>query len=372
MEKEFHFLQEIREQPDALRRTLSELDGDLRGLAERLAPVIQQVVFVGCGDPHMLSIAAVYAFEKWAKVKAEAVEAAEFVYYRSELIDSQTLVVLVTSSGKTVKVIDAARIAARKGAPTFALTNLPDGPITKETGTVIQTRAGWSDSFSTKQTVTALAALYALALHWSEVKGSLPPEEITALRSELYERVPEMVCQTLELQESMHALADEFLQARIFTFIGSGPNLSTALLSAAKMKENSQSTAEASNLEEYAHLHHLSLRDGDPVFLLTARGPLDERNRLICEHVEAHGGRLVVVGTEQQQAEWKDIPARYIAVPDHTEMYGPLVAWIPLQFFSYFVSTGLGRNPDRPPKRGPMDFIQKIIYTSMLEGWDQR
>jgi glucosamine--fructose-6-phosphate aminotransferase (isomerizing) len=53
-------------------------------------------------------------------------------------------------------------------------------------------------------------------------------------------------------------------------------------------------------------------------------------------------------------------------------MFGPLVAYVPLHLFAYFTAVGKGRNPDRPPDRGPMDFLQKIIYTSMLDGWFDR
>ena len=162
----------------------------------------------------------------------------------------------------------------------FALTNLVPSPITAETDQVIQTQAGWSDSFPTKQTTAALALLYALALHWAEAGGSLPAAEIAALRRELYEELPGKVETALALEPEMQALAQQYLQARIFAFIGSGPNWATAQLGAAKMKETSQSYSEASNLEEYAHLHSLSIKDGDPVFVLTTPGPVGERSRL--------------------------------------------------------------------------------------------
>ena len=138
------------------------------------------------------------------------------------------------------------------------------------------------------------------------------------------------------------------------------------------MKETSQSRSEATNLEEYAHLHSLSLRKNDPVFVLARTGHYGIRDRLICQHIRSNGGRLVVIGHYRDQALWKEIDVTYVAVPNHREMFGPLVAWIPLQLFAYFTAIGKGRNPDRPPERGPMDFLQKIIYTSMLDGWFDR
>jgi hypothetical protein len=44
MQKEYHFIEEIREQPDALRRSLAAADADLRDLALRFAPQVDRVI----------------------------------------------------------------------------------------------------------------------------------------------------------------------------------------------------------------------------------------------------------------------------------------------------------------------------------------
>lgn len=372
MPKEYHFLKEIRQQPEAIRKSLEHADPQLHELARRYAGQVKRVILVGCGDPYLLGLAAVYAFERWAGLPAESIEAAEFAMYRHQQINQHTLIVLITSSGKTVKVIDAARLAAQRGAPAFALTNLNPSPITAETDQVIQTQAGWSDSFPTKQTTTALAVLYALALHWAAATGAMPAAEIAALRQALYVGVPQAAEQALALAPQMEQLAQQHLAAPIYSFIGSGPNWATALLAAAKLKETSQSRSEATNLEEYAHLHSLSITANDPVVVITAPGQIGERSRLICQHITSNGGRLAVVGPAQERELWAELEVAYCQVADHDEMFGPLVAWVPLQLFAYYVALGKGRNPDRPPERGPMDFLQKIIYTSMLEGWFER
>jgi len=370
--KEYHFIKEIRQQPQAIRESLAHAEPILQTLVQQQAQQVKRIIFVGCGDPYMLGLAATYAFEQWANLPAESIEAAEFAMYRHNLVDPQTLVVLISSSGKTVKVIDAARLSAQRGAPTVALTNLTPSPITAETGQVIQTQAGWSDSFPTKQTTTALALLYALALHWAEATASLSADNLLALRQELYRDLPNAVQAALNLEPQMQKLAQTHAGAPIYSFIGSGPNWATALLGAAKMKETSQSRAEATNLEEYAHLHSLSLTEGDPVFIITAPGPIGQRNRLVCQHIKNNGGRLVVVGPATEKAQWDELAVDYCPVGDHSEIFGPLVAWIPLQLFAYHVALNKQRNPDRPPERGPMDHLQKIIYTSMLEGWFDR
>lgn len=373
MAKEFFYYKEMLEQPQAIQRTLAETKDQITSLAARYARDIHQVLLVGCGDPYMLGQAAVYALENWADVKAEAIEAAEFALYRHRVLDAHTLVIAITSSGKTVKAVDAARLAKSSGAITLGLTNLVPSPICAEVDDVIQTRSTPSNSFPTLTTTIALAALFSLALHWAGVKKEIPLEQFNTLKRELMEDIPLTVEQALCLEPHMKILADRFINAPIFTFVGSGPNWPTAQLGAAKLKEISQVRSEAANLEEYAHLFSLSIQPGDPIFLITGDTPIDERNRMGAKFIQGMHGELFVVGPEKLKAGWDELGVQFIAVGDHNEMFGPIAAWIPLQLFAYHVSLGNGRNPDKPFNRGDMEpYIQKIIYTSLLDGWEKR
>ena len=373
MTKEYHFIQELREQPGAVRKSLAQTNTQLSEMARVYAKKIKRLILTGCGDPYMLSFAAAEALEEWAGIPAEVIEAADLTMYRNaSLLTSETLLILITSSGKTVKVIDAARMAAARGVPCFALTNRAPSPITDETRQVVQTQSGWSDSFPTKQTTSALAVLYSFALHLAELRETIPRAQIESLRAELFDQVPAAMGATLNLESQMQELANEYVSAPFYAFIGSGPNLTTALLGAAKMKETSQSKAEGSNLEEYGHLHALSLKDGDPVFVVTAPGKIGERSALIGRYIVANGGTPIVVGTQSEKSAWSQIQAKYVEVPDHSEIYGPLIALLPLQMFAYYTALAKSRNPDRPPERGGMGYLQKIIYTGVLEGWEKR
>ena len=374
--KEYHFIQEVREQPTVVRKTLEHLKPQLQELAQFYANRIDRIILIGCGDPYMLGIAAAYAFERWVGIPAESIEAAEFTSYRSHLVNERTLVILITSSGKTVKVIEAAQQAAQRRAPLLALTNLVPSPITAEitaeTDRVLQTQAGWSDSFPTKQTTTALGTLLALALYWSETVRYQPLELVNKLRNELFNQVPTSMTAVFQQEAQIESLALAYPDAAMYTFVGSGPNWITAMIGAAKIKETNQNRAIASNLEEYAHLHALPLKDGEPVFLITTPGPINQRNLLICRWIVENGGKPIVIGPPKERELWSSIDVQYVQVDDCNELFFPLIAVIPLQLFAYYVAIANNSNPDRPPERGGIGYMQKIIYTSMLEGWEKR
>ncbi len=100
----------------------------------------------------------------------------------------------------------------------------------------------------------------------------------------------------------------------MFTYIGSGPNFVTAQLGAAKMKEITQTQSEATNLEEYAHLYSLSIQPDDPIFLITADAPIDERNRMVAKFIQGMHGRLFVVGPQKMHSGL-EIDLRYDISP---------------------------------------------------------
>ena len=96
MNNEYQFIKEIREQPHKISESLMHADENLKDIAERYSQIIDRVIMVGCGDPYMLGIGATYAFEKWAQLPSESIEAAEFVSYRHNLINERTLVILLS------------------------------------------------------------------------------------------------------------------------------------------------------------------------------------------------------------------------------------------------------------------------------------
>ena len=83
-QKEYHFIKEIREQPAVIAASIQHADEALRAIAGRYGNQIERIIMVGCGDPYMLGLAAVYAFEQWARLPAESIEAAEFAGYRHD------------------------------------------------------------------------------------------------------------------------------------------------------------------------------------------------------------------------------------------------------------------------------------------------
>lgn len=371
MNKEYNFIREVRQQPDAVRKSLAIADQPLGSLAQEYAGKIDRIILVGCGDSHMLGIPAVYAFESWSNIPCEAIEAAELSLFRHTTVNERTLVILISSSGRSIRVIDAGSACSLKGAKLLALVNQVPSPLAEAAHEVIQTQAGPTNAYPAKTTTAAMGVLYALALHLAALAHSHLDQTISSLKHELYEQIPAAMAEALKLEDEMKALADRYVAAPIYSFIGSGANLGTALLAAAKMGETSQSLSRATNLEEFSHLHGYTIQENEPVFMLDGAGEIGERSRLMAANIVANRGKVLVVGTSKSRELWGELPDAYIQVPEHNEMFGPLVSWLPLQIFAYYIGIAKGRNPDKP-KRVGTDDVQKIIYGGILDGYSDR
>ena len=367
---EYHFIKEIREQPRALRETLQTEADNLRQIAHQLGGRIERVVLVGCGDPYFISWGAAYPLESLAGLLAIPVEGLEFRLHRSWLADERTLLIAISSSGKTIQVVESARLARGRGSPVLAVTNSPGSPVTEEADFTIITRAGPSYSFPTKTTLAALAVLTALALELAAVRGRIGDQERERLWAELSATFPDMVEEMLGTEAQMKALAERFGEGERFVFVGSGAGFATALIGAAKICETCRTLAEAHLLEEYAHLHIFSIQPGVPVFFVAHTSSLVPRSMQVAAYAARCGGCVLGLAPRESGDRWAEFGAEFVGLPTSSELLGPMAAMVPLQLFAYHLSQTKGLNPDRP-EGFDNSALQKMIYTSLLKGWEE-
>jgi glucosamine--fructose-6-phosphate aminotransferase (isomerizing) len=365
-----HFIREIYEQPEGLRQTLAESAPTTDALAHALAGRIDRVVLIGCGDPHFISYAAAHAFEQLAGLPATPVDALEFVLYAGDRLTSHTLIVAISQSGKTIQVVQAMRLARRAGALCLAVTNSPGSPVTEDAEAVLLIRCGLSLSFPTKTTTSALALLYRLAIALGRARGHLSADRASALLHEL-NTLPAHVETVLNLEPRLQKLVGDLSDCQHFSFISTGPAYTAALLGEAKLKETSQTRAEAHQLEEFAHVHLFALQSGDPLFFIAPTDRASARARELAAYALSYGARGVALVTEGDQSGWQALGAEVIELPTVEETSSPLVHVVPLQLFAYHLALAKGHNPDRPA-RFDNAAHQRLVYSALLEGWHER
>ena len=189
-----HFmLKEINEQPRAIRDTtlgrisfdtgqvfLDNLDlspEDIRNAA--------QITIAACGTSWHAGLAGKFMIERLARLPVDVDYASEY-RYRDPIPNPRAIGLLITQSGETADTIAAQNELIDKGPKTLAICNVVGSAITRRANGTITTNAGPEIGVaSTKAFTSQLTALFLLALHLAQTRGTVTPEQSLHLATEL-------------------------------------------------------------------------------------------------------------------------------------------------------------------------------------------
>ncbi|MDY6847206.1 MAG: SIS domain-containing protein [Chloroflexota bacterium] len=322
---------EIQEQPEILTKNLSLERETILEAAEYVAgQEISKIYLVGCGDSFASLLAVRALYEKIFGITCEAVQALDFAYYYNHPIDEQTLVITLSSSGSTVRTVEAMMIARAKGAKTLTFSNTPGSPLINESSRGILIRAerkGWPTQSST----AAMALLFQLGLDVAR-KSSYDEGVLDTYQNTLDES-PKLVQTVLDtINDQILEIAQKEADRWIYLFAGGGPAFASTIIGAAKIKECTPDHAIAIPLEEYHHYN--SQKQGDPLLLTVPTGPSIPRALDTAQEGKRWGGQVYSIVSDGNHYLDQASDA-VITLPRMNELFSPLVYTVPLQLFAY-------------------------------------
>jgi fructoselysine-6-P-deglycase FrlB-like protein len=322
---------EIAMIPGLIETQLQALAGPLGDLARSLDRAkVRNLYLAGCGDSAFAGAAAALAFRKHSGLHAEGVEALEMTRYRVRYLPPASTVVCISFSGKVGRTIEAAVQARRFGHRVVAITGDPGSPLAREADHVVTLSVptlGYSPGTSTY--LAMLLALLQLAALW---KG--------ADRSQL-SHVSELAHETLAAAGGpVSALAERLSERSWITFLGAGPNLSSAAFGAAKLFEGPQMLATVTNLEEWAHGEYFVTGAQTPVVVVAPSGASFDRANEILSELDYLKADSVLVSDAIPSAR----PGALIPLaPGLPEEFSPILAALPLSLLAYYLAKARGQ-----------------------------
>jgi len=345
---------EIFEQPRAITDTIgtrvleAEQDIDLDGIdfSPEAVAKIHRIVLIACGTAWHACMVGKYMIEQMAGISVEIDLASEF-RYRQPVIDENCMVGLVSQSGETADTLAGLREGRARGARIFAVCNMRESTIARESDDVLYTHAGPEIGVaSTKAFTTQVVALYMLAVKLGIAKGKLSEEEVRSALHDLV-RLPRLVEQTLKMDAAVREVARKYFHASNFLFLGRGVMFPIALEGALKLKEISYIHAEGYAAGEMKH-GPIALIDEDmPVVVIAEKSPVYDKVISNLEEVRTRGGRVIAIATEGDEAI-ADRAEEVLYIPELTGPLSSIIATIPLQFLAYHVATLKGTDIDQP------------------------
>jgi glucosamine--fructose-6-phosphate aminotransferase (isomerizing) len=352
---ETFMLKEIHEQADAVADTIADrtasgvgIDLDEQGaLDEALLAGVKRIVMVACGTAYHAGLIGRYAIEEWARVPVEIDIASEY-RYRNPVVGPGDLVIGISQSGETADTLAAMRTARERGATVLAITNVMGSQATRDADGVLFTRAGLEVSVAaTKTFVCQVAVIYLLGLRLAELRGTLEPERLAELVSEV-KRLPHCIDEVIAgASEQVERVADEYWRKEFFLYIGRHIGLPVALEGALKLKEISYIATDAYAAGEMKHGPIALLDDSTPVVCVATDSPVLEKMVSNMQEVRARGAHTIALTTAGNSEILKHADAA-ITVPSVDWMLQPILAVIPLQLLAYEIARRRGLNVDQP------------------------
>ncbi len=288
----------------------------------------RQVYLVGCGSAYHACLVGELLLERYRGVSVKTMVASEF-RYRNVPLSKDTPVILVSQSGETADTLAAMREAKKKGAPTYAICNVRNSAMSRETDREYPTMAGIEVAVATTKAYAAqLAAFYRLVLG-EEMTTKVVNSMEDAIRVDLGQIVP-------------------YLTARAHAFyIGRGIDDAICKEGSLKLKEISYLHAEAYAGGELKHGTISLIEPGTPVIAVMTDPALFEKTRSGVDEVLARGAKvwLLCPPNTPQHLLAGCTP---ILLPDVPYPYTPFPAAIVLERIALGVAKARGYDPDRP------------------------
>jgi len=397
-----HFmLKEINEQSRAVRdTTLGRVSFDTGkvfldnlDLTDHDIRRASQVTIAACGTSWHAGLAGKFMIERLARLPVDVDYASEY-RYRDPIADPHAIGLLITQSGETADTIAAQTELIDKGSKTLAICNVVGSAITRRASGTLTTNAGPEIGVaSTKAFTSQLTALFILALHLAQVRGTITPEQSLHLATELSkipgklesmlslnkpnitgmsegvaapsplpppdDTVPPLFVERrkrprISLDEHCQHLAKLFHGANDFLFLGRGIHYPIALEGALKLKEISYIHAEGYPAGEMKHGPNALIDEALPVVCIATKDPNDpasvlkyEKTLSNIQEVTARSGRVIAIAI-QGDHEIQNLVEHTIYIPQAPELLLPILEVVPLQLLAYHIAVRRGCDVDQP------------------------
>jgi glucosamine--fructose-6-phosphate aminotransferase (isomerizing) len=336
-------LDEIREQPSALERTLRrELRGAqaLRKQFEKAPPKL--IVLAARGTSDNAAQFGRYLIEIATGIPVALAAPSVSTLYHARLRLDGALVVAISQSGESTDTNVVLTEARELGAYTVGITNEESSTLAKISHHSLLVRAGKEKSVAATKTYTGqLMAFYLLA--WA-LGARIDLDDL--------HKLAERAAAALSLESEIAARAERYCFMRHAVVIGRGLNYANAFEWALKLMETCYIVAERFSQADLLHGPIAMLEPSFPAFLFAPPGPTwPAMNEMLTRLDKTQVPSLVLTDRSNKAA-----PKSALRIPEAlafrgelpADVYTPIPYIIPAQLFAAHLAGVKGLNPDEP------------------------
>lgn len=332
-------LREIAEQPESLRRLLTDGASEVEAIAHALrARAVRHVVIAARGSSDNAARYAQYVFGAFNRLTVTLATPSLFTRYLSPPRMDDALVVGISQSGESPDLVAVVEEGRRQGCATLAITNAAGSPLTEVADHTLLLRAGPERSVAATKTYTA--QLLALAMLSAAVGDD-------ARRREELQAVPSHVAAALDVDDgAINAAAAALEDAGHGVVIGRGFNYATAFEISLKAKELAYVAVEPYSAADFQHGPIALIDTGFAAIVVNMAGAVSQEVEELLRAITARGARPVVLSNLDSSLSLALAPLRLpVGIP---EWLSPIAAVVPGQLLAFHLSRHRGFDPDQP------------------------
>jgi glucosamine--fructose-6-phosphate aminotransferase (isomerizing) len=332
-------LDEIREQPAALERTLArerKAARRLRARFEKNRP--RWIVLAARGTSDNAAQFGRYLIETSAGIPVSLAAPSVYTLYEARLDLRGALVIAISQSGESTDVNLVLERAKASGAMCIGITNEAGSTLAKLASDCILVRAGKEKSVAATKTYTGqLLAMYLIA----QALGA-------PIKERQLDRLPELAAKALKSEPLVHAESARFHYMERALVVGRGLNYANAFEMALKMMETCYVVAERFSSADLLHGPIAMVGQAFPAFVFAPPGVTWTPIREALDRLR-HSGAARFVITDRGNPEAAKTGARSVVLPMKLEeIETPIPYIIPAQLFAAHLAAEKGLNPDQP------------------------
>jgi glucosamine--fructose-6-phosphate aminotransferase (isomerizing) len=318
--------------------------GGIEKISGRIANS-KRIVLSACGTSWHAGLVAEYMLEQFTGIPVEVDYASEF-RYRNPIISMNDAMFFISQSGETADTLAAMKEAKRRDALLLGICNVVGSSIARESDAGVYVHAGPEIGVASTKAFTSQLVVFALISVLLGRKRHLSLIDGQNILKEL-EQIPNKIEQILKLNNQIETIAEKFVDAKNFLYLGRGYNFPVALEGALKMKEISYIHAEGYPAAEMKHGPIALIDENMPVVFIAPKDSVYDKVITNIEEVKARKGKIIAIASENDN-EIDKLVDYSIKIPDTIRMLMPILTVIPLQLLAYHVAVKKGLNVDQP------------------------
>ena len=332
-------LDEIREQPAALERTLQAERKNieqLRALLQRNPPRL--ILLAARGTSDNAAQFGRYLLEITTGIPVSLAAPSIFTLYQAPFQFVGVLVIALSQSGESTDTNLVLERAREQGARTIGVTNEASSTLARIAEHPFLVHAGREQSVAATKTYTGqLLMLYLLAY---ALGANIALDDLA--------RLPEWASQALSLEQHIAHDAERYRFMDRAVVVGRGLNYANAFEFALKLMETCYVIAERFSSADLLHGPIAMVEASFPAFLFAPSGVTWPGMREMFEKLGQLKADTLVI-TDRSNPEALSLGKRTIALPiSLDEVFTPIPYIIPAQLLAARLALEKGLNPDQP------------------------